>query len=206
MVDVDGAAAKCTCPSRKFPCKHGIGLMLLAAAGSVGQSGTEPDDVAAWLNDRTRRAAAAAERTSAAPGAPGATTAEPDEKTARARERDRQRRAAQREERVTAGMDDFRRWLRDLARRGLADVADPGAYEAAAARLVDAQAGELARDVRALGRTIARRRRRRRDGPRPDRAAAPDQRDLGPARSPRRTPWFGAANPDRMDDAGGRPP
>ena len=70
MVDVDGAAAKCTCPSRKFPCKHGIGLMLLAAAGSVGQSGTEPDDVAAWLNDRTRRAAAAAERTSAAPGAP----------------------------------------------------------------------------------------------------------------------------------------
>ena len=50
MVDVDGAAAKCTCPSRKFPCKHGIGLMLLAAGGSVGQQPTEPDDVAAWLN------------------------------------------------------------------------------------------------------------------------------------------------------------
>jgi len=25
-----GPAFKCTCPSRKFPCKHGIGLMLLA--------------------------------------------------------------------------------------------------------------------------------------------------------------------------------
>ncbi len=29
-VDLDGLAFKCTCPSRKFPCKHGLGLLLLA--------------------------------------------------------------------------------------------------------------------------------------------------------------------------------
>ena len=103
-------------------------------------------------------------------------------------------------------MDDFRRWLRDLARRGLADVDDPGAYEAAAARLVDAQAGELARDVRALGRTIAL------DGVGGetvlDRIGLLHliSETLGPARSPRRAPRFGAENPDRLDDAGGRPP
>ena len=153
MVDLTGPAAKCSCPSRKFPCKHGLALMFLAAEGAAGQEVAEPDDVAAWLADRTRRNAAAASRV-AGNGSSEAPVA--DEKTVRARERDRERRAAQREGRVAAGMDEFRRWLQDLARRGLADVSDPAAYEAAAARLVDAQAGELARDVRALARTVAR--------------------------------------------------
>ena len=31
QVDVINIAFKCSCPSRKFPCKHGIGLLLLYA-------------------------------------------------------------------------------------------------------------------------------------------------------------------------------
>jgi hypothetical protein len=146
MVDLSGLAAKCSCPSRKFPCKHGLALMFLAASGKAGASASEPEDVSAWLTGRTRRSEAAATRT---------TATVPDEKTVRSRERDRERRAAQREDRVAAGMDEFRRWLQDLARRGLADVDQVPAYHAAATRLVDAQAGELARDVRALARTVA---------------------------------------------------
>src|SRR4051794_40882014 len=30
-VDLGDLAAKCTCPSRKLPCKHALGLLLLAA-------------------------------------------------------------------------------------------------------------------------------------------------------------------------------
>ena len=30
-IDLRDAAFKCTCPSRKFPCKHGLGLDLLLA-------------------------------------------------------------------------------------------------------------------------------------------------------------------------------
>ena len=28
-IDLAGPAFKCTCPSRKFPCKHGLGLFLI---------------------------------------------------------------------------------------------------------------------------------------------------------------------------------
>src|SRR5689334_3111145 len=30
-IDLAGPAFKCTCPSRKFPCKHGLGLFLILA-------------------------------------------------------------------------------------------------------------------------------------------------------------------------------
>ncbi|MBW5486798.1 SWIM zinc finger family protein, partial [Streptomyces bambusae] len=32
VVDLTGPAYKCSCPSRKFPCKHALGLLLLWAA------------------------------------------------------------------------------------------------------------------------------------------------------------------------------
>jgi len=146
VVDLAGPAAKCTCPSRKFPCKHGLGLMFIAVNGAIGKPQPEPPEVAQWLADREKRSAASAKRE---------TEAVDDPKVAAARARDRDRRAAQREDRVAAGMAEFRRWLEDLARRGLADVDDLPAFEAAAARLVDAQAGELARDVRSLAVAVA---------------------------------------------------
>lgn len=146
-VDLDGLASKCTCPSRKFPCKHALGLMFMAASGALGDATAEPEGVAAWRADRAKRAASAANRSDGSVD---------DEKTQRAKARERERRAAQRDRRVEAGLADFRRWLDDLARRGLADLTDLETFDTAAARLVDAQAGELARDVRALRRVVAR--------------------------------------------------
>lgn len=35
QIDLNGPAFKCSCPSRKFPCKHGLGLYLLRAADSA---------------------------------------------------------------------------------------------------------------------------------------------------------------------------
>src|SRR3954471_20112358 len=44
QVDENGPAYKCSCPSRKFPCKHALALLLLAAGGSVPEG--EPP---AWV-------------------------------------------------------------------------------------------------------------------------------------------------------------
>ena len=33
-IDLKGPAFKCNCPSRKFPCKHAVGLMLMITNNS----------------------------------------------------------------------------------------------------------------------------------------------------------------------------
>src|SRR6266542_376154 len=65
---------------------------------------------------------------------------------------EQQKRAQRRDQRVRAGIDDLERWLEDVARAGLTDLAGrPRAYfDHMAARLVDAQAPGLARRVRWL--------------------------------------------------------
>ncbi|HVT68540.1 MAG TPA: SWIM zinc finger family protein, partial [Trebonia sp.] len=49
---------KCTCPSRKFPCKHILGLLLLWSAGAVPETGPDaiPARVHEWLDSRRERA------------------------------------------------------------------------------------------------------------------------------------------------------
>src|SRR5271165_1416936 len=46
-------AVKCTCPSRKFPCKHGLGLLLLAIDQAGIPDGIAPNWVTEWLAKRT---------------------------------------------------------------------------------------------------------------------------------------------------------
>ncbi|WP_205648217.1 SWIM zinc finger family protein [Actinomadura rubteroloni] len=58
-------------------------------------------------------------------------------------------RRERRERRVAAGLDDLDRWLRDRVARGLA-AEDAGQFDEPARRLVDAQAGALAGQVRGL--------------------------------------------------------
>ncbi|MFD5575580.1 SWIM zinc finger family protein, partial [Streptomyces cadmiisoli] len=49
VVDLTGPAYKCSCPSRKFPCKHALGLLLLWSAEGVGEPGEAPEWAAQWL-------------------------------------------------------------------------------------------------------------------------------------------------------------
>src|SRR4051812_49513722 len=65
QVDLSGPAWKCSCPSRKVPCKHGLALLLLHAAGEVS-AGSPPAWVSEWLDSRAQRAA----RPARAPGGP----------------------------------------------------------------------------------------------------------------------------------------
>ncbi|MFI0372466.1 SWIM zinc finger family protein [Actinomadura sp. 1N219] len=132
--DLTEPAFRCSCPSRKFPCKHALGLLLLWADGAVG-TGPRPGWAAEWIEERRERAGRAAQRQ--------ATTAAKtrDPKTVERRER-----------RVDDGLAELDQWLRDQVAHGLAQ-ADKSSYrlwDDAARRLVDAQAGSLAGHVRGL--------------------------------------------------------
>ncbi|MFI5802739.1 SWIM zinc finger domain-containing protein [Streptomyces sp. NPDC051561] len=151
VVDLSGpgAASKCSCPSRKFPCKHAVGLLLLwAAQDPVVQGGTEPPDWASeWIEDRRERTAKAGEKArdkQSEGGSAPAGTADPE--AAR-------RRAERREARITSGATELEQRLTDLLRGGLAaaERAGYGMWEETAARMVDAQAPGLAARVRELG-------------------------------------------------------
>src|SRR5580704_8381113 len=57
VVDLSGPAYRCSCPSRKFPCKHVLALLLLWADGSVKDDAGEPPDWAdSWLTARAAKA------------------------------------------------------------------------------------------------------------------------------------------------------
>ncbi|MFH9982658.1 SWIM zinc finger family protein [Streptomyces sp. NPDC017179] len=145
VVDLAGGAGpayRCSCPSRKFPCKHALGLLLLWTGddGAV-QSGQTPDWAGQWVAARGERTVR--KRPEGAAG-PASGSADP---------RAALRRAERRAERITAGVTELEQRLADLLRGGLApaEQAGYGLWEETAARMVDAQAPGLAGRVRELG-------------------------------------------------------
>lgn len=145
-VDLATLSVKCSCPSRKFPCKHGLGLMLLFVANPRNLDEDEPPPwVAEWL---TKRHSRDEKRNDATP------TLSPEEAAAReqAREKDKAKRAEKREKLVTQGIANLELWLDDLMRNGLAAVETQpaGFWETQAARMTDAQAPGMAARLRAM--------------------------------------------------------
>ncbi|MEU8585480.1 SWIM zinc finger family protein [Streptomyces sp. NPDC048664] len=148
VVDLAGAggpASRCSCPSRKFPCKHALGLLLLWA-GSDGAvvRGEVPDWAEQWIEGRRQRARDKGTAGGTTGGAPTPAPADPE--AAR-------RRAERRAERITSGATELEQRLADLLRGGLAaaERTGYGLWEETAARMVDAQAPGLAARVRELG-------------------------------------------------------
>lgn len=135
IVDTSGPAYKCSCPSRKFPCKHALSLLLCWAEGNIPATDTIADFAGEWLAGRTTRAAKKAAPEAKPPGVVNSATAD-------------QRRA-----RVAAGLADLDIWLTDQVRTGLAQAdRSPQAFETVAARLVDAQAPGIAATLRRIPR------------------------------------------------------
>lgn len=151
-VDLAGPAFRCSCPSRKFPCKHALALLLLWVKGDgagVQGMGADVSEAAGfaqeWADERAGRTARSVAR--------GAEPDKPPDPAAQAK------RLADRLALMTAGLDDFGRWLCDLVRAGTAAARQqPYAWwDATAARLVDAQLPGLAEQVRAMGSEVHRR-------------------------------------------------
>ncbi|MBO9612867.1 MAG: SWIM zinc finger family protein [Dyadobacter sp.] len=136
-IDLTNIAFKCNCPSRKFPCKHGLGLFLLFSEDRTAfTTGEElPAYVTEWLSKRQARETARE-----------TTQEKPVDETARIK------RAESREKKVNGGIEEIRAWLGDVIRAGIAHIPQQ-AYQFHSnitARMVDAQAGGLASQLRQI--------------------------------------------------------
>lgn len=138
QVDLIGPAFRCSCPSRKFPCKHGLALLLLKAQSpGLFHEAESPAWVSQWLESRVEKAQKKEERQTEKAAAPA------DPQAAAKRE-------AQRWQRMEGATQELQRWLSDQLTRGLgslsADVLET--WQTMAARMVDAQAPGLGQRVR----------------------------------------------------------
>lgn len=139
QVDLTNIAFKCSCPSRKFPCKHGLGLLLLYARQKNSFTiGDAPAWVTEWLNKRTEKQEKQAEKKD-----------KPVDEVAQAR------RQQARQSKVSDGIEEFIAWIKDIIRNGIISIPEkgPAFFENMSRRLIDAQAPGLAGMVRSLGET-----------------------------------------------------
>lgn len=142
MVSLSDLASKCSCPSRKFPCKHALGLMFLAASSST-ISKDRPQWAKEWLESRaarTEKSKSVAETKASKPV---------DEKAA-------EKRRAQREGRVSEGVALLGQAILDATREGLAsgNVRNPEFWNDLSKRMVDCQAPRLAGALRFINENI----------------------------------------------------
>ncbi|MGO8951500.1 MAG: SWIM zinc finger family protein [Ktedonobacterales bacterium] len=137
-VELATFAVKCTCPSHKFPCKHGLGLLLLATDAKIVPSSEPPEWVMEWLSKR----AATTHKSEK----------QPPESRSVTPKQDQRKRVQKREALVSQGLNTLDLWMSDLIRNGLASVETQGVafWERQAAQLVDAQAPGVAGRVRQL--------------------------------------------------------
>ncbi|WP_017614606.1 SWIM zinc finger family protein [Nocardiopsis salina] len=117
---VPGPACTCSCPSRKSPCKHALGLLVRWARGELAEADTSPEWVGRWVSRPTARRSR--------PAAPDPARAE----NAR----------LEREEAVAEGLAALSLWLCDQVGSGLSEVPARGYehWDRMAERLVDAKA------------------------------------------------------------------
>ncbi len=175
--DVGGPAYRCNCPSRKIPCKHALGLLLLHANGAVAPARRLPfaDE---WLQRRAARIRGLEEAENA-PQAADAAASDASVPTHDGGEQgsaadalgggsrapqplggeidpQRQKRQFERAQRMRAGLQELDRWLADRIRVGLAasELGDIETWDRLAARLVDAQCGALANRVRRVATKV----------------------------------------------------
>ena len=163
VVELAEPATRCSCPSRKLPCKHAVALLLLWSSGAIDDSLAPPFAAEFFARRAARDAARAARRadpitpeeTTSGGAAPlvdpsiAGTTPPSDRGQA-------DKRAAERAARVAAGLAELDRWLADCIRGGLAAPAlsSYATWDAVAARLTDAQCGSLANRIRRLAGVV----------------------------------------------------
>lgn len=137
-IDLSEPAFKCSCPSRKFPCKHGLGLFLLCVNEPLAiQQEQSPDWVLAWLDKRTESKEKKERKIKEGPTSVDAEA--------------QAKRQAKRHANIEDGLAELDRWLSDRIRQGLAKVQSESYefWDQMAARMVDAQAPGMARMLRA---------------------------------------------------------
>lgn len=133
-VDLGELAYKCSCPSRKFPCKHALGLLLRYAANAIHE-GEPPQWVTDWIDKRS------------APK-PVRDPAKPRDEASAVKRSDK------RWSKVLAGCDECEAFLRDAVSQGLVTMHSARSWDQMAARMVDAQAPGIARRLKKIGACV----------------------------------------------------
>lgn len=161
VVSPDDVGYKCTCPSRKFPCKHVLAVLWLRVDKPERFETGQPPP---WVEEWSARRRPGATRPSGTPkpeqdGEPKskpslsealAAKTEPekeaDPKAAARTVAQRGRARAEREAAVRDGLDELDRWIADQLAQGIATFAQRSqqAVRTLSKRLVDAKAGGLA--------------------------------------------------------------
>ncbi|MEP3276309.1 MAG: SWIM zinc finger family protein [Stappiaceae bacterium] len=153
-VDLSDLGSKCSCPSRKFPCKHALALMLFWSAQQADFSaGETPEWITDWLGRRRKSASGAAKPTAEkalgkslqAAREEDIPTAE-DPKTQARRQAAKIKRAQATRQSINDGLVELEGWIADQLRTGLTDLLGDltARCRRIASRLVDAKAGTLA--------------------------------------------------------------
>jgi len=166
MADVVEHGYKCTCPSRKFPCKHVLAIMWQF---SLDANSFSPDEPPEWVNEwlgRLRKSSSPANTaTKTANENAGknsnkninltnepvkkALTAEESEKLAMANAKRAEKVRQNTKASIDAGIIEFKQWIDDQLRTGIDGFLKEttGRCRQIAARLVDAKATNLASRV-----------------------------------------------------------
>jgi len=130
-------AFKCSCPSRKFPCKHALALLLLRANGQVPQNPQPPEWVQQWLDERQSKVQKKEEKQQKQK------ELAQDPKIQEKQAAQQAKQHAKRWQRIEEGMQELQRWMLDMMEQGLAQLSSHSDHHrhwrTMSARMVDAQ-------------------------------------------------------------------
>lgn len=145
-IALDEPAFKCSCPSRKFPCKHGLALFLfyLQKPDQFAQK-TTPNWASEWLESRQKKKEKK-EQKAQEPEKPV------DAKTLAKREQKQKESQQKREETVQKGIEELELWLRDLVRQGFVELKNQNYsyWDTIKRRMTDTQSTGLANRLRLM--------------------------------------------------------
>jgi len=141
FVDLVHPSIKCNCPSRQFPCKHGIAVIIRYVNDPVAfLKESEPEEVKNWIENRSKKT----------------TYSQSEEKDITEeflakKQKQAEKTAQNRQDSVSAGIDELMLWMKDHIRLGMLDfpTKPAGYFEKFASRMIDAKAPGLAGWIRA---------------------------------------------------------
>ncbi|HWJ27032.1 MAG TPA: SWIM zinc finger family protein, partial [Flavisolibacter sp.] len=136
QIDLSSITFKCSCPSRKFPCKHGVALGLLYARQPDAFTQREaPAWVTEWISKRAQKEEKKTEKKD-----------KPVDEAAQAK------RQLAREEKVSDGIKELMIWIKDIVRNGIISMPekDFAFWQGMSKRMVDAQAPGLAGMIKSI--------------------------------------------------------
>lgn len=141
QVELSSYLSRCSCPSRKFPCKHVLGLLFLWAdqAAPLTSESIAPLWAQEWIKERQERAAKKQEKIEKKVQA---IAQDPDSQLQLVAKREKVR-----WKKIADGAQELQRWLIDQFQHGFANFspAHCSEWRTMAARMVDAQAPGLSR-------------------------------------------------------------